>query len=94
MIGDNGNIIELSYVTVLCLHALQFFHLLFRAFLVVQTVKNLPAMQETSVRISGLGRSPGEGNGLGKGVATHSSILARRIPRTKEPGRLRSMGLQ
>ena len=38
--------------------------------------------------ISGLGRSPGEGN------ATHSSILAWKIPWTEEAGRLKSMGLQ
>ena len=38
--------------------------------------------------IPGLGRSPGEGN------ATHSSILAWRIPWTEEPGMLQSMGLQ
>ena len=38
--------------------------------------------------IPGLGRSPGEGNG------NHSSILAWRIPRTEEPGRLQSMGSQ
>ena len=37
--------------------------------------------------ISGLGRSPGEGNG-------NSSILAWKIPWTKEPGGLQSMGLQ
>ena len=51
-------------------------------------VKNPPAMQETQVRVSGSGRSPGEGNG------THSSILAWRIPWTEEPGGLQSMGLQ
>ena len=38
--------------------------------------------------IPGLGRSPGEG------MAIHSSILAWRIPWTKEPGGLQSMGLQ
>ena len=38
--------------------------------------------------IPGLGRSPGEG------MATHSSILAWRIPWTEEPGGLQSMGLQ
>ena len=37
--------------------------------------------------ISGLGR-------LGKGMATHSSIFAWRVPRTEEPGGLQSMGLQ
>ena len=38
--------------------------------------------------IPGLGRSPGEGNGY------HSSIFSWRIPWTKEPGQLQSMGLQ
>ena len=50
-------------------------------------VKNLPAMQETQVR--SLGENP-----LEKEMATHSSILAWRIPRTEEPGRLQSMGSQ
>ena len=36
--------------------------------------------------IPGLGRSPGEGHG------SHSSIVARKIPWTEEPGRLQSMG--
>ena len=52
------------------------------------TVKNLPAMQETQFR------SLGREGPLEKGLATHSSILAWRIPRTEEPGRLPSMGLQ
>ena len=51
-------------------------------------VKNLPAMQETQVQ------SLGQDNPLEKGMATHSSILARRIPWTKEPGGLQSIGLQ
>jgi len=55
---------------------------------VAQTVKNLAAMQETWVR--SLGREdPPE-----KEMATHSSILAWRIPWTEEPGGLQSMGLQ
>ena len=51
-------------------------------------VKNLPAMQETQVR------SLGGDNPLEKGMATHSSILAWRIPWTEEPGGLQSLGLQ
>ena len=47
-----------------------------------QMVKNLPAMQETQVQPLGW-EDP-----LEKGVATHSSILAWRIPWTEEPGRL------
>ena len=53
-----------------------------------QTVKNLPAMQETWVR------NLGWEDPLEKEMATHSSILAWRIPRTEEPGRLQSMGVQ
>ena len=53
-----------------------------------QTIKNLSAMQDTWVR------SLGRENPLEKGMATHSSILARRIPRTEEPGGLRSVGSQ
>ena len=51
-----------------------------------QTVKNLPAMWETQVR------SLGWEDPLEKGMATHSSILAWRIPQTEEPGGLQSMG--
>jgi len=49
---------------------------------------NLPAMQEIRVR------SLGWKNLLEKGMATHSSILAWRIPWTEEPGRLQSLGSQ
>ena len=49
-------------------------------------VKNLTVMQETWVR------SLGQQDPLQKGMATHSSILAWRIPWTEEPGRLQSMG--
>ena len=59
-----------------------------RASLVVQVVKNLPTMQDTWVR------SLGWEDPLEKEMATHSSILARRIPWTEEPGGLQSMGLQ
>ena len=51
-------------------------------------VKNLPAMQETQVRF--LSRE----DPLKKDMATHSSILAWRIPWTEEPGGLQSMRLQ
>ena len=54
-----------------------------------QTVKNLPAMQETRVR------SLGQGDTLEKnGMATYSNILAWRISWTEESGGLQSMGLQ
>ena len=51
-------------------------------------VKNPPAMQETRVQ------SLGWEDPLEKEMATHSSILAWRIPWTEEPGRLQSMGSQ
>ena len=54
----------------------------------VQTVKNLPAMQETWVQ-SLVWEDP-----LEKGMATHSSILAWRIPWAEEPGGLQSIGLK
>ena len=50
--------------------------------LVVQTVKNMPAMGETWVR------SLGWEDPLEEGMATHCSILSWRIPKTKEPGGL------
>ena len=56
--------------------------------LVAQTVKNLPAMQETQVR------SLSWEDPLEKEMATHSSILAWKISWTGKPGRLQSMGSQ
>ena len=54
--------------------------------LVAQTVKNLPAMQETWVQ------SLDWEDPLEKGIASHSSVLAWRIPWTEEPGGLQSTG--
>ena len=53
-----------------------------------QTVKNLPATQETQVQ------SLGQEDPLEKEMATHFLILAWRIPWTEEPVGLQSMGLQ
>ena len=58
------------------------------ASLMAQMVKNLPAVQETLVR------SLGWEDPLEKGMTTHSSILAWRIPWTEEPGGHQSMGSQ
>ena len=58
------------------------------ASLMAQRVKNLPALQETHVQ------SLGWEDPLGKGMATHSSILAWRTPWTEEPGGLQFMGSQ
>ena len=58
------------------------------ASLVAQRIKHLPAMQETWVE------SLGWEDPLVKEMATHSSILAWRIPWTEEPGGLQSTGLQ
>ena len=53
-----------------------------------QVVESMPAMQETQVQ------SLGREDPLEKEMATHSSILAWRIPLTEEPGGLQSMGSQ
>ena len=58
------------------------------ASLVAQMVKNLSAIQESWVR------SLGQEDSLEKGMVTHSSILAWRIPWTEESGELQSMELQ
>ena len=54
----------------------------------VQTIKRLPTMWETWVP------SLGQEDLLEKEMATHSSVLAWKIPWTEEPGRLHSMGSQ
>ena len=59
-----------------------------RVFLVAQMVKHLPTMRETWVQ------SLGWEDLLEKEMATHSSILAWKIPWTEEPGRLQSVGSQ
>ena len=58
------------------------------ASLVAQRVKRLPAMRET------WNQSQGWEGLVEKEMATHSSILAWKMPRTEEPGRLQSVGLQ
>ena len=62
----------------------------FSSFLIAlaQMVKNMAAMQEIQVL------SLGQEDPLEKRMATHSSILAWKIPWTEEPGRLQSMGSQ
>ena len=60
----------------------------FRAALVAQTVKNLPAMEETWVQ------PLGQEDPLKKGMAAHASILAWKIPWTGEPRGLEFMGSQ
>ena len=61
---------------------------LIRASLVAQRLKHLPAMRETWVQ------SLGQEDPLEKEMATHSNILAWRIPWTEEPGGLQSTGSQ
>ena len=53
-----------------------------------KTVKNLSALQETQIQ------SLGQEDALEKEMATHSSILAWRVPQTEEPGGLQSMELR
>ena len=59
-------------------------------------VKNLPANAADTGYVGSFpgGGGAGEGDPLEKGMATHASILAWKIPRTEEPGGLQSMGLQ
>ena len=59
-----------------------------RVSLMAEVVKNLPTIQETQVR------SLGQEDPLEKGMATHSSILAWKIPWTEEPGGPQSMESQ
>ena len=61
---------------------------IYMEFLVAQTVKNLPALQETRVQ------SLGQEDPLEKRMATHSSVLAWEIPWTEEPGGLQFVGSQ
>ena len=77
-----------SLTSLMFMHLMFILQLFFWASLIAQLVKNLPAMQETWVW------SLGQEDPLEKEMATHSSILAWRIPWTEEPGRLQSMGLQ
>ena len=58
------------------------------AFLVAQIIKNLPAMQESPIQ------SLSQEDPLEKGMATHSSTLAWKIPRTEELGGLQFMDSQ
>ena len=62
-----------------------------RASQVALVVKNLPAI---SGNIRDIGSIPGLGRSLEEGMATHSSILAWKIPRTEKHGRLQSIGSQ
>ena len=58
------------------------------ASLIAQSVKNLPAVQETRVQFLG------QEDLLEKEMVTHSSVLAWRIPWTEQPGGLQSIGSQ
>ena len=64
------------------------YYLVAQISLVAQTVKRLPTMQETRVQ------SLGQEDLLEKEMATHSSILAWKIPWMEEPGRLQFTGSQ
>ena len=84
----NSRPIEIGRWYIIFVLCCQVLRLCTRTALIPQMVKNLPAMQETRVRSQGL-EDP-----LEKEMATHSSILAWRIPWTEEPGRPQSMELQ
>ena len=62
--------------------------LVLKYYSLAQLVKNLPAMQDTQVQFLG------QEDPLEKEMATHSSLLAWRIPWMEAPGRLQSMGSQ
>ena len=83
-----NNILSLQSCSTLSFHFLKDSYWSVEDFPVAQTVKNLPAMQETWVQ-SLARKAP-----LEKGMAVHSRILARRIPWTEEPGGVQSMGSQ
>ena len=72
----------------MCLYIFMYMYVHIRASLVAQMVKNPPAMQETQVQYLG------QEDPLEKGMATHSSILAWRIPWSLGPGGLQSMESQ
>ena len=78
----------LSWVEFISLNIIMLSICYYGASLVTQVVKNLPAVQEAQVR------SLSREDPLEKGMATHSSILAWRIPWTEEPGGLQSIELQ
>ena len=66
-------------------------------FIAIRTAKCFPGGsdgKESACNVGDLGSILGLGRSLEEGMATHSSILAWRIPWTKEPGRLWSMGSQ
>ena len=67
---------------------MQYTILLKRTYLVAQTVKHLPTVQE--IRVQSLGKE----DPLEKEMATHSRTVAWKIPWTEEPGRLQSIGSQ
>ena len=81
--GPSPSLPSLSSPSSICLQLFSYC-----TFLLAQMVKSLPAMQETWVQ------SLGQGDPLEKETATHSSILACRIPWTEEPGGLQSVGSQ
>ena len=82
---NDGN--DTNYM-VISIDAEKAFHKIQHSFPVASDGKNLPAMREIWVQ------SLGQEDPLEKGMATHSNILAWRIPRTEKPGRLQSMGPQ
>ena len=87
VIKGKGRVERLDAYSSLLLPLTRVFLVAWNISLVAQMVKNLPARWENLVQ------SLGWEDSLEKGKATHSSILAWKIPWTEEPGRLQSMGL-
>ena len=83
--GRMVNTVGFAGASVLSLCLYSFFFMYNYPYLVAQLVRNLPSMQETGVQFLGW-EEP-----LEKEMATHSSVLAWKIPWTEEPGRLRGV---
>ena len=89
LLYSTGNSTQYSVMTYVEKKLKQWIYVYLWASQVVQWAKNLPSMQEPQESQVG---SLGWEDPLGKGMATHSSILAWKIPWTEEPGRVQSMG--
>ena len=79
-LGCSNSIFSKQLSTILCMELVSSLH--YRASLIAQKVKNLPAVQETWVQ------SLGQEDPLNKELETHSSMRAWRLPWTEEPGGL------
>ena len=86
--GRTGVRTQASFTPDLCFHVSTALNFIIGVGMVAQMIKNLPAVQETWVQ------PLGQEDPLEEGMATHSSILAWRVPWTEEPGELQCTGSQ